>query len=389
MRLIVCGGGTGGHVYPALAILRAVQELQPATEVLYVGTAGGLEAGIVGGEGLPFEAVPSGGIVGKGPLAAVGAGLAAARGVLAAVRILRRFRADVVLGTGGYAAGPVALAARLCGVPLVLHEQNAFPGVTNRVASRWAYAVAVPFAEARSHFPRGARVVVTGNPVRRSILETTAEEGRRVLGVPPRGSVLYVVGGSRGAQVLNRAFLEALPGLLGVGGLSIVFSTGRRYYDEVRAGLASRGLAAGPTGSGGVLVVVPYVERADAALAAADLIVTRGGGTTLAEVTARGVPAVIVPSPNVTHNHQEFNARVLARAGAATVLLERELDGPALERVLKELLGSPETLRAMREASRRLGRPEAARDIARLVLRAAGCRARRGQAYVTSPDGPA
>lgn len=368
MRLIVSGGGTGGHIYPALAVAGAVRELEPGSEVLYVGTADGLEAAIVPKEGLAFRAIPSRGLIGKGPLGAPAAGLAAVRGVSAARRIVRSFRPDAILGTGGYVSGPVALAALLCRVPLVIHEQNAFPGVTNRLAARWAAAVAVPFADARLHFPPEARVVVAGNPVRRAVLETSPEEGRRVLGLAPGGRVLYLVGGSRGARVLNEAVVAALPGWLQRPEVRVVFATGERYYADTVKALERKDLSLRGDGR---LVLVAYLERADAALAAADLIVTRAGGTTLAEVTARGVPAVIVPSPNVTHNHQEYNARVLARAGAARVILEADLTGPVLEKEVADLLRQPELLARMRQASLGLGRPEAAADIARLLFRAA------------------
>ncbi len=390
MRLLVSGGGTGGHVYPALAIARAVVEAQPGTKVLYVGTARGLEAGIVPKEGLTFETIPSRGLVGEDLRGALGAAVVGCRGLLAALRIMRRFAPDVVVGTGGYVSGPVALAARLARVPLVIHEQNVFPGVTNRLAARWAAAVAVPFADARRHFPPRARVVVTGNPVRRAIVETSAEEGRRVLGLPPGGLVLYLVGGSRGAQALNRAIVHGLPGWLALPGLRVVFATGQRYYEETRRALAERGI----TGEeGGKVILVPYLERADAALAVADLVVTRAGGTTLAEITARGVPAVVVPSPNVTHNHQDYNAQVLARAGAAVVIPEAELTGPVLEAAVTAVLTQPEERERMRRASRSLGRPEAAAQIAKLVLAAArrsparaGRRGGRGRA--ASPSRP-
>lgn len=368
MRLVVSGGGTGGHIYPALAVAVAVRELEPGSEVLYVGTADGLEADIVPREGLPFRAIPSRGLIGRGPLGAPGAGLTAVRGVVAARRIVGSFRPDAILGTGGYVSGPVALAALLCRVPLVIHEQNVFPGVTNRLAARWAAAVAVPFADARRHFPRGVRVVVTGNPVRRAVLETSAEEGRRVLGLAPGGRLLYLVGGSRGARVLNEAAIAALPGWLRRPEVRVVFSAGERYYADTVKALERKGLRPRDDGR---LLLVPYLERADAALAAADLVVTRAGGTTLAEVTARGVPAVIVPSPNVTHNHQEYNARVLARAGAARVILEADLTGAVLEKEVADLLERPELLARMRRASLGLGQPQAAAEIAKLLLRAA------------------
>ncbi|RJQ11579.1 MAG: undecaprenyldiphospho-muramoylpentapeptide beta-N-acetylglucosaminyltransferase [Bacillota bacterium] len=377
MRLLVTGGGTGGHIYPAIAVARAVLESEPGADVLYVGTVNGLEADIVPKEGLPFRTIPSRGMVGGGLIRAPGTVWVAARGVLAALRVIRWFDPDVALGTGGYVAGPVSLAAALRRVPLVLHEQNAFPGVTNRVAARWAAAVAVPYAEARRYFPSRTRVVVTGNPIRRSVVELTSEEGRRILGLPagkaePR-FVVYLVGGSRGAEALNDAAVRALPGLMDIPGIHAIFATGSRYYASAAEALASQGIGLEP---GGKITLVPYLERADAAIAVADVVVTRAGGTTLAEITARGVPAVIVPSPNVTHNHQVYNARVLEKAGAARVILEQDLSGPVLEAAVRELWQDEALRKNMSRASLRLGRPEAADDIAGLVMQAARRRPR-------------
>jgi len=404
LRLIVSGGGTGGHIYPALAIARAVKEADASAEVLYVGTRTGLEASLVPKEGLPFEAIPARGLMRRGLLRAPGSILMALRGVAAARRAIRRFKPDVVVGTGGYVSGPVALAARLEGVPLVLHEQNVYPGATNRLASRWAAVVAVPYAEVARHFPKRTRVVVTGNPVRRAVLETTPEQGRRVLGLPLDGRLVYVTGGSQGARVLNEHVVAALPAWLAIPGVSVVFATGARYHEAIVEALVGRGLpvvsdlpgesAAGPgrpvgrgpaAGEGGKLVVLPYLERADAALAAADVMVTRGGATTLAEVTARGVPAVIIPSPNVAHNEQEFNARVLGRAGAARVVLESELaGGRGLEEAVSAILSDDGLRLGMRRASLSLGRPEASSELAKLVLAAA----RRGRRRAGGAAGP-
>jgi UDP-N-acetylglucosamine--N-acetylmuramyl-(pentapeptide) pyrophosphoryl-undecaprenol N-acetylglucosamine transferase len=368
LRLLVSGGGTSGHIYPALAITEAVEKACPGTEVLFAGTREGLEGTLVPKAGLRFEAIPAQGIVGKGPLGVPAAIATAFRGVWAAAGLVRRFRPDVVLGTGGYVSGPVGLAALLGRVPLVIQEQNVFPGLTNRWVSRWAVAVAVPHAGARRYFPHRARLVVTGNPVRASVAEMTPAEGRRILGLPGTGEVIYIVGGSRGARVLNQAAVAALPGWLARPGVAVIFSTGERYYEETRQALVAAGIV--PT-DGGKITLVPYLHRVDAALAAADLIIARAGGSTLAEVAARGVPAVLVPSPNVTYNHQDHNARVFEEAGAAVVISEAALSGEVLERAVLDILADPDRRDQMSRASRDLGRPEAASEIARLVIEAA------------------
>jgi len=375
LRLLVTGGGTGGHVYPALAIVGAVREEVPDLDVLYVGTTGGFEADIVPRTGLPFRSIPSGGIVGKRLLGAFSGAAAALRGVFAARAVIREFRPHVVVGTGGYVSGPVALAARLERVPLVIHESDAFPGLTNRLASRWAAAVGVPFAEAKKYFPARAPVVVTGNPIRRSVVEMTAEEGRRILRLPDDARLIYIVGGSRGAQVLNQAAAGALPGWLALPGVRVLFVTGTRYHGDTVRVLETSGVLPGEDDR---LTVIPYLQRAEAAFAAAEVVVTRAGASTLAELTARGVPAVIIPSPNVTHNHQDYNAGVLEKAGAARVIRENELSSEVLAKAVSLILEDGELRERMRQAARSIGRPDAASDLARLVLDAArGGRARR------------
>jgi len=265
-------------------------------------------------------------------------------------------------------SGPVALAARLERVPLVIHESDVFPGLTNRLASRWATAVGVPFEEARKYFPPGARVVVTGNPIRRTVVELSEEEGRRILGLPRYGRLVYVVGGSRGARALNQAAALALPAWLALPGVTVIFVTGSRYHEETLSALEASGLVRRHDER---LRVVPYLQRADAAFAVAEVAVTRAGASTLAELTARGVPAVIVPSPNVTHQHQDYNAGVLEKAGAARVIRESELTGEGLAGAVAAILKDEGLRERMRRAARGLGRPQAAADLARLVLKAA------------------
>lgn len=385
LRLLVSGGGTSGHIHPALAIIAAVRDRVPDAAVLYLGTEQGLESRLVPAQGIPFSAIPARGLVGQGALKAPGAVLATLGGTAAAIRTIRSFRPHVVVGTGGYVSGPVALAARLTGVPLVIVEPDVFPGLANRLAARWAAAVAVPFADARRHLPPRTRVVVTGNPVRPSVLQIEPEEARRILGLGTGTKVLYLVGGSRGAKALNEACVKSLPDWLTRPDLEVIYSTGQLYFGRTLEALRTAGIepeltagrpagaeSTGPTPKQGSrpgrLILVPYLDRADAVFAVADVMVTRAGASTLAEITARGVPAVIVPSPNVTHNHQDYNARVLERAGAARVIMESRLTPALLADTVNHLLDDPALRLRMREASHKLGRPTASSDLAELVL---------------------
>ncbi len=358
MRVVLTGGGTGGHVYPALAI---AAELRGAEAVGYLGTAGGLEARVVPAEGIAFFAVPATGVLGKSPAAMAHGVVAATAGFARAGRILGRLRPDVVVGTGGYVTGPVGLAAALRGISLFVLEENARPGVTNRMLARFARHIAVPWAEAAAGFPPSVRskVLVTGNPVRREVVAADRTAARQAFDLPAEAAVLLVVGGSQGAAAINEAVLRLVrPGGGWPEGAHLVWATGPRYHDAILARLGETPAWAR---------ILPYLHDMPQAYAAADLVVARAGAMTVAELTARGVPAILVPSPNVTGDHQTANARVLAERGAAVLLAEERLSeiGPRVS----DLLTAPERLRAMAQASRALGRPDAAATLAALVVR--------------------
>ena len=395
LRVLLTGGGTGGHIYPALAIAAELRRRLPGCELLYVGTRDGLESRIVPRAGLPFATVSARGLMRKGPREVVAGVLALTRGFLQADRILARFRPQVVVGTGGYVAAPVALAAVRRRIPVLIQEQNAVPGATNRLLARWADAVCVPFAEAARFFPPRARVVVTGNPVRPEILQARRHEARARLGIAAGARVVLVTGGSRGADRINRAALELAAALAATERAVLLWACGERYHPEMaarlrqrlrgagagpaRAGAGAAGTPGGPgvTGSaepGGRIRLFPYIDDMPAAYAAADLYVGRAGATTLAEITARGLPAVLIPSPHVAHHEQDHNARVLEQAGAALVIPDAELTGERLAGVVADLLAAPARLEAMAAASRRLGRPDALDAIVDRVLALAGAR---------------
>lgn len=364
MKLVLSGGGTGGHIYPALTIGEEVRRLRPGAQVLYVGTAGGLEAELVPKAGLPFATIASRGLNRRSLLASLQAVGCSLGGVWQSLRLLRRFQPDVVVGTGGYVCGPVLLAAFLLGIPTLVQEQNAVAGVTNRLLARIADGVALGYAEASAQFPARCRLEVTGNPIRRQVLEATRLEGLRRLGLRTDCRTLLVSGGSRGARSINRAMGDVHAALAAREDVQVLHVTGQNEYNDVVEDLRRRGLEHAPR-----LVVRPYLHEMPEALAAADLAVFRAGALGIAELTARGVPAILVPYPYAAENHQEYNARVLERAGAAQVLQDAALATGCLKEAVLSLLAAPQQLAAMAEASRKLGRPEAARDIAQWVIR--------------------
>jgi UDP-N-acetylglucosamine--N-acetylmuramyl-(pentapeptide) pyrophosphoryl-undecaprenol N-acetylglucosamine transferase len=366
MRIVIGAGGTAGHVFPALAVARVLAEGNGA-DVRFVGTERGLEATLVPAVGLPFTAVEARPFVRTLSPAAL-------RGPFALLRSVRRCRgvvadADVVLGMGGYASGPVVVAAILGRQPVVLHEQNAVPGAANRLFARFARTTALSFAEAGTHLSRRARTVVTGNPVREGILrvttdrQTLAKEAMRDLDLDEGRRTIVVFGGSQGALHLDRAVVGAAALLRDRADLQILLLTGRAHHEAVRSSVPS---------SGGLVVrTVAFLERMELAYAIADLVVARAGATTIAEVAACGIPALFVPYPYATAGHQEANARAVQRAGGASVLLEDRLDPEVLAERILSLVDHDERLEAMAQRSAAFGRPDAAERVAELVIGAA------------------
>jgi UDP-N-acetylglucosamine--N-acetylmuramyl-(pentapeptide) pyrophosphoryl-undecaprenol N-acetylglucosamine transferase len=361
VRAIVGTGGTAGHVFPALATAERLRDR--GAEIVFVGRAQGQEAALIPAAGFRMVAVEA--LPFRRTLS-----LAALRAPLAALRAARRCRsvvrgADVVVGMGGYVSVPVSLAARRERVPLVLHEQNAIPGLANRVAARWARAVALSFVDAGRRLPRRVRAVVTGNPVRGSIVRVwkerarLAEEATRELGLEPGRRTVVIFGGSQGALRLNRAAVE-LCGILGDrSDLQVLLLTGPRHHEAVRAEL--------PVTDGLLVRTAPFLERMELVYSVADLAVARAGATTVAELTVCGVPAILVPYPYATGRHQEANARAVERAGGAAVLLDDAATGSAVAGRVASLVGEPDRLVAMSRASRRFGRPDAADALADLA----------------------
>jgi UDP-N-acetylglucosamine--N-acetylmuramyl-(pentapeptide) pyrophosphoryl-undecaprenol N-acetylglucosamine transferase len=360
MRVVLTGGGTGGHIYPALAVAKEMLRQEPQATFLYIGTNHGLEAGLVPREGIPFDAVDISGLKRKLSLDNLRTAWKFVRAVSRSKQILREFRPDVVIGTGGYVCGPVVFAASRLGIPTIIHEQNVVPGLTNKFLSRFVDRVAVSFEESLVYFPR-EKTVFTGNPRATEVIHGSAQAGRATLHIPEGKRIVVIVGGSRGARAINDAAHQLLPMMREEPDIHFVYVTGDVHYETISSQLQEK--HALPSN----VTLLPYVHNMPDLLAATHVIVNRAGASTLAELTALGVPAILVPSPYVTNNHQEKNARGLEKKGAAIVILERELTGESLHRALVSLLRDPERWHTMREQSLKLGQPDAAARICRLI----------------------
>lgn len=336
-------------------------------EVEFVGTPDGLEARLVPAAGVAFTPLPAAGFDRSRPLTLVTSSLKIARSTMRAYRRMGADRPDVIIGFGGFVSIPVGLAAALRRIPLVLHEQNSVPGLANKLLSRFAAAAAVTYEESAAALGKADRVVVTGNPVRQSVLEASREKGRDALGLSESDVLLLVFGGSRGARHLNQAIAALMPEILQVDGVVVLHITGPGEYDSVREqhDAVDEPLAARWR-------IEPYVDGMGDVLAAADLLVTRAGATSLAELTCLGKPAVLVPYPYATDDHQTKNARTLVAHGAARVVADDELDGSRFGDEVLELLKDAQARATMSAASRALGRPDAAQRVVDLVRQAVG-----------------
>jgi len=357
------GGGTGGHIYPALAIAKGLQNRYHA-EVLYVGTSRGLEADIVPKANFPFRAIEVSGFRRKLSPANFLVLWQALKGVREAAAITKEFKPDVVIGTGGYVCGPVVLAAACRGIPTLIHEQNALPGITNRILSRFVNRVAVTFEDSVQYFARKDKVTLTGLPVRPEILQADRSSALESLNLQPDRLTILVFGGSRGARRINQAMLEVIRKFGHHPHVQVLHATGQAGYREFLDDAAQNGLQLGKYGN---IITVPYLYNMHEALAVADLVVSRAGAATLAELTVLGLPSILIPYPYAAENHQEHNARALTDRGAAVLIKDADLTGARLVNQLEQLIQDRDRLKNMSMASQKMGRPEALNDIIECV----------------------
>ena len=367
MRFVIASGGTGGHIYPALAIARALERQDATATILFVGTGHGLESELVPHAGYPLQTIHLYGFQRRISWRNLQNVFWTVRSLWEVRKILREFRPDAVIGTGGYVCGPVVWSAASAGIPTLIQEQNAFPGVTNRILSRVVDVAAVGYPEAAPKFAgHKARVVVTGNPVREDLLQETREESCRHFGLRPELPVLLITGGSQGARSINQAALAVHRRWAGKKEVQILHITGQTDYNNIIHMLQAEGLPVHDGEAG--RIVVPYLHEMPKALAAARLVVSRAGAIGLAELTLRGIPAILIPYPFASENHQEINARALEKNGAAVVIRDSELTGELLTATVEKLIADSEKLRSMAAAAAAMGTPRAADEIAALVF---------------------
>ena len=344
MRVLIAGGGTGGHLFPGIAIAEAFRNRKPASEILFVGTRNRIEVSTLSNKGFDHLAIVAEGFKGRGLWRQIRSLFKIPFGVWQALRIIWRFDPDIIIGLGAYASGPIALAAKLTGTKIVIHEQNILPGLTNRILGRFADRIFISFPDHLGMF-RPTRTVITGNPVRLELL------ARRGDSKPTGQFTVLAVGGSQGAHALNCALVEALDRLKNPMRMAFIHQTGAKDAAWVSDAYKSRGINA-TVESFFVDMAGPYYS--------ADLVICRAGATTVSELMALGKPAIFIPFPFAANNHQELNARYVADAGGAEVIVEKDLNGAVLADRLDHYASHPESLRDMAKRTLALARPDAA-----------------------------
>lgn len=355
VRVVIAGGGTGGHLYPGIAVAREIVAHEPDAVVTFAGTARGIESRVVPREGFALDLLRSGGLKGKSLTDRLRGAALLPLSAFDAWRLLARRDPHLVIGVGGYSSGPVVALAALRGIPTLVLEQNAVPGLTNRMLARVVRAAAVTYDSTTSFF--GERGFVSGNPVRPQFLEIGVRPPVSGTDAPVR---VLIFGGSQGAHAINVAAVAAAPQLARTTpALAITHQTGERDLDLVREGYRAAGLEAR---------VEPFLDEMAREMSEADLVVCRAGATTLAEITAAGRASVLIPLPTATDDHQRRNADVLAGAGAAEVIDQRELTGARLAEHVLLLAADEQRRQGLADAARRLARPDAARVIATRAL---------------------
>ncbi|MBF8982241.1 undecaprenyldiphospho-muramoylpentapeptide beta-N-acetylglucosaminyltransferase [Lutibacter sp. B2] len=349
MKVLITGGGTGGHIYPAIAIANKIKDEIKNAQILFVGTEKGLESQLVPNEGYRFKTITVSGFKRRLSKDTVKSAFDLFCGIKDAIKIIKDFKPDLVIGTGGYVCGPVVFVASMLNIKTIIHEQNVIPGVTNKILSKFVNKILVSFDESKEYFNHSNKVVVAGNPVRKDFIHTDKNLSRKELEIEEQNFVVLSFGGSRGAEKINDAMINVLNKLKMNKEITIIHVTGSIHYKKVLEKLKQCNFSQNQHG-----IVKEYVHDMAKFMSAADFVICRSGAITLAEVTAMGLPSILIPSPYVTNNHQELNARVLEKNGAAVLLKEKELTGEEIVKLINRFNKNRDELSEMAVKSKEL-----------------------------------
>lgn len=358
MRVILTGGGTGGHIYPAIAIADRIKKTDEMAEILFVGTERGLESELVPQHGYDIEFITVSGFNRKNLLKNIAVIGKVLKGSAEAKDIITKFKPDIVIGTGGYVCGPVVRTAAKLGIPCFIHEQNAFAGMTNKLLERYVKKVFLGFNEAAGCFKNKEKLVFTGNPVREGFFNLNRKECKRKLAIDENKFVVLCFGGSRGATGINDVMLEVCENFSGLSDIKLIFVTGKIYYGEICELVKQKGIDKNDS-----VEFKKYIDDMPIYLGAADLVISRSGALTVAELMVCNRASILIPSPNVTANHQYYNAKAVADVGAAKIIVEKDLTAENIIKTISEIKND-ENLRAnMENASALASKKDAVEQI--------------------------
>ncbi|WP_407372392.1 undecaprenyldiphospho-muramoylpentapeptide beta-N-acetylglucosaminyltransferase [Carnobacterium sp.] len=361
MKILLSGGGTGGHVYPALALMHRIQELNPTAEFLYVGTEKGLENRIVKEYGIPFASVEIKGFKRSLSLDTVKTIRMFISSINQAKKIIKNFQPDIVIGTGGYVCAPIVYAASKLGVPSIIHEQNSVAGITNKFLARYVTKIAICFEEVRNDFAKyPGKVCFTGNPRAQEVSNVQKKAALEEYNLDSEKPTVLIFGGSRGAKRINDAFVESLP-LLANKDYQVLMATGDVHFETIQSQLTKI------KNEKFNVSVVSYISNMPEVFSTVSLVVSRSGATTLAELTALGLPSVLIPSPYVTNDHQTKNAESLVNKNAAKLINESELTGEKLAQTLDDLMLNQNLRQEMARNAKKMGMPDASDRIIEVI----------------------
>lgn len=363
MKVLVTGGGTGGHIYPALAIIEAFRKEDKSTEFLYVGTRSGLEHEVVMKAGIPFETVDVKGFSSKSSINKLKTVKKATFALGDSMRIVRQFKPDLVVGTGGYVAGPVVLAAALSGYKTAIHEQNVYPGKTNKLLSKFVNRIYLSYEESGQYFSNKSKLKLSGNPVRNEFESLNKQACREALGIPSDKFFVVSFGGSGGAKKINDTMMLVLNYFKNDNRVEMIHVTGKSYYEKFMKCIDQAGLQMGNNTH-----VKDYLFDIPKYLCAADLVIGRAGATTLAELLAVKTPSILIPSPNVADDHQTYNALEMERIGVSTMLKESELTDRKLSQYISDCVEDSDKLKGMLRAFDSISNEKAVQVIVKDLL---------------------
>ena len=349
MKILLAGGGTAGHINPALAIAGYIKEKEPSSEILFVGTKKGMESSLVPKSGYTIKYVEVEGLSKKLTIKNIRSLIHMITAKGKCKKIIKEFRPDVVIGTGGYVCAPAVMAANSLGVPTLIHEQNVFPGSAIKLLSKTSSVTAISFDDSRKYLADAKEIIFSGNPIRPSVLKSDRESARASLGLGEE-KFLVIFGGSLGAAKINSVALAYIGSGMLPPECRVLFATGERNYNEVETMIGAENISVPEN-----VEVVPYIHNMDEVMSASDLLVCRSGAITVSEISALGKPSVLVPSPNVTNNHQEYNARALSDSGAAITILEKDFNVESLASAVESVFGNDSFAMEMSKKSKEKG----------------------------------